>query len=353
MKITWITNNINICGGIERVVTGMANEFARRDIDVEIISRHTTETKPFFEIAPAVAIKHLGVDWRVDTQTYGIREAGRLLKTLDSDFVIGCHAPTNVALALNHRVFHGKVIVTQHRACDSLSAKRLRINALTYRFADASLMLTESDKSIYEHMGLKNCVVMPNACFEPFPDNSHPANNKRIIAVGRTTPDKGFDLLIRAFALFYKNHPDWSLRILGNGEQLEALKSLVRELNVSENVELPGFSDRVFDELKDADFFVSSSRSEGFMLALVEAMTAGLPVVAFDIPAIREIVGDDGCILIPGFEPTALAAGMERMITPDCSETYRKRSRRIAEAYNTQQIGDRWLNLFERLNGRK
>lgn len=108
---------------------------------------------------------------------------------------------------------------------------------------------------------------------------------RRLVAMGRLVPAKGFDLLIEAFARVTSSHPDWSLVILGDGPERAHLEAMISELRLHHRVLMPG---RVTDPapyLTASHVFVLSSRYEGFPNALLEAMACGLPAVAFDCPS--------------------------------------------------------------------
>lgn len=113
-----------------------------------------------------------------------------------------------------------------------------------------------------------------------------------VIAVGRLSYQKGFDMLLDAFSDVQKKIPS-RLIIFGEGELREELEQQVSELGLSDNVSLPGYSDNIIAEMKAADLYVLSSRFEGSPNAIVEAMSVGTQVVAFDCPhGAREILQD-------------------------------------------------------------
>jgi glycosyltransferase involved in cell wall biosynthesis len=132
----------------------------------------------------------------------------------------------------------------------------------------------------------------------------------RLVAVGRLVHQKGFDLLLRAFARIAPEHPQWTLTIWGEGDRRRQLEALCTELGLLEQVALPGLTERPGQWLEDAEVFVLSSRFESFGNVITEAMVAGLPVVAFDCPwGPGEILrdGEDG-LLVPPEDVGALAA---------------------------------------------
>jgi glycosyltransferase involved in cell wall biosynthesis len=132
-----------------------------------------------------------------------------------------------------------------------------------------------------------------------------------LLAVGRLTAQKGFDVLIRAFAQIRKNRAA-RLLILGEGEERSALESLCRELKVEQDVSMPGFVSNPYPFMARSNAFVLSSRWEGLPTVLVEAMSLGIAIVSTDCPSgPREILknGNYGC-LVPVDNPFSLAAAI-------------------------------------------
>jgi glycosyltransferase involved in cell wall biosynthesis len=195
--------------------------------------------------------------------------------------------------------------------------------------------------------------VMPN----PIATAARPAQGeteiqhktgRTLLAMGRLSHEKGFDLLLQAFALIAKRQPRWRLQIWGEGLLRSQLEHCARTLGLTERVQLCGFTKHPFEVMRRADLFVVSSRCEGFSNVLAEAMACGLPVVSFDCPSgPRHIVRDgiDGR-LVPPQDVPALAATLERLME---DEAERRRlaanAPKVVERFGFEKVMSEWDRL--------
>lgn len=178
------------------------------------------------------------------------------------------------------------------------------------------------------------------------PDRGGPA----VIAVGRLAPQKGFDLLLPAFATFRARFPDANLTILGEGPERAALERQVAELGLSGCVLMPGRSEIALAEIEQADLFVSSSRYEGFSNAMLEAMALGVPVVATDCPgATRDLIvdGETG-FLAPTIDADAIGAVMLRAMESDRATIGARGRAHVAKNFEKTAVVRKYQALFLR-----
>jgi glycosyltransferase involved in cell wall biosynthesis len=223
-----------------------------------------------------------------------------------------------------------------------------------YPELDALAVLNKDDLRDYgallEGTGTR-VVRIPNALPE-LPGEPAPTREKIVLAAGRLTWQKGFDLLIDAFEPIARRHPDWRLEIYGDGSRRRALKRRVARLGAYNNVFLMGVSDRVGEKMGTASIFALSSRYEGFGMVIVEAMSKGLPVVSFDCPrGPSEIIdsGRDGILVENGNVEAMTQALLELIEDPARRVRYGAAGQEKAQRFDQSAIGPRWEALFDEL----
>lgn len=179
------------------------------------------------------------------------------------------------------------------------------------------------------------------------------ADTRLAIYTGRLHEGKRLDDLIAAWARVVVRQSDTRLWLVGEGNEHQALSRQIAALGLSGRVLLPGAFDNVDDLLAAADVFVLPSESEGLSQALLEAMAAGLPVVASNIAGNRDAVrpGVDGLLFPPG-DVAALAAAIEnvfadRSLAVGLGAAAR---RRVEECFSLRRMVDAHCSLFERLS---
>jgi len=170
-----------------------------------------------------------------------------------------------------------------------------------------------------------------------------------IVSMGRLVPQKGFNDLLKAFYEYYRSNKNWSLVILGQGPQQEYLKAYARELGIESNVYLPGRVKEPRSIIKQAEFYVLSSKYEGFPNALLEAMSCGLPVISFDCPSgPSDIIshGENG-LLVPSGDIEGLVTAMKRLVG-NKSERYKMGNcaHKVLEKYSVENVMKLWDYLI-------
>ncbi|AGL17835.1 group 1 glycosyl transferase protein [Actinoplanes sp. N902-109] len=173
-----------------------------------------------------------------------------------------------------------------------------------------------------------------------------------VLAAGRLNRQKGFDLLIEAFATVHERHPEWQLHIFGWGKAREKLAAQIEASGLGGTVRLRGLTRDLDAEFAKVSVFALSSRKEGLPMVLLEAMGAGLPVVSFDCPTGPAEVVEDGVngLLVPAEDVAGLAAGLCRLIEhPDEREKFGTAARGTSAQFAIPAVAARWEALFTEL----
>lgn len=173
-----------------------------------------------------------------------------------------------------------------------------------------------------------------------------PAN---VLAVGRLLPVKGHDVLLRAFAGVLRRVPRARLVIIGDGPSLPDLQRLAQELELGDAVELAGELDapEVRKHLAKARAFALPSRSEGLPLVLLEAMAAGVPVVATQVGGVPDVVSSGTALIVPPEDPEALAEALcSLLLDPQLASTLSERGKQRAPHFSAAAAYTAYEDLF-------
>lgn len=175
-------------------------------------------------------------------------------------------------------------------------------------------------------------------------------DDKVMVSIGRLAQEKNWSTLLRAVAKSYQTHPELRLVLIGDGPQKEMLETLARELGIAERVMFTGeleFSD-VTAYLKAADLFGFASVTETQGLVTMEAMAAGLPVVAVDASGTRDIVDDGQQGFLVRDDADALAASIDRLLdSPTMMRSFKDQALEKAKVFDVQNRAKELLNVYE------
>jgi len=248
---------------------------------------------------------------------------------------------------------HGMPVIGMSHESYAASKATTRYRRVKRYFAGADrlLLLTRADADAWANDGMSNVGAMPNPVTIT-PSRTATGDDKAVIGLGRLSHEKGFDLLVEAWALVAGQHPDWRLRLYGTGPEEAALRAQVAAAGIEGAVEFMGHTEDAAGALADASVLALSSRAEGWPLVLGEAMAVGLPCVAFDCaPSIREIItdGEDGFVVTAG-HVTALAQALDRLLGDDeLRHTMGKRALASVRRFTADTVGRRWEREIENL----
>lgn len=348
MRVTLVITNLD-SGGAERVISIMANHWTQKGWPVTLLTFDDGSTPPFYDLDSRIHLIPLDI-YQVSSNPAAaivnnlkrISVLRRAIRDSKPDVVISFLSFVNSLALLATRGLGVPVVVSERNdpLMDPIGPIWKLLRRWTYTFEAQVVVQTERGRTSFPPAIQARTTVIPNF-ITPHPDTGTTSpelmlDKPSIVAMGRFYPQKGFDLLLKAFVRLKDRYPDWTVTILGDGPLRPQLESLRDALGLEDRVNLPGRVKNPHEILAQAELFVLSSRWEGWPMALAEAMACGLPVIAADCrTGPREIIRDgvDG-VLVPPEDVEALAAAMDQLMAND-SERRRLASR-------TEEVTDRF-----------
>ncbi len=354
-------------GGAERVLSILANGWVSRGTEVTLAT--LDDRAPFYALNPRIARRPLGVAGISANSLAAIwnnlRRVGALRRAIRQsrpDAVVSFGDATNVLTLLSTRGLLIPIVVSERSdpAFCPIGNVFGILRRWLYPLADAVVVQSEEARSFFSTAIQARTDVIPNPVLPAGALRKENAkgdySRKTVIALGRLSKEKGFDLLIDAFARIAPERPEWSLEIWGEGPDRPLLERMVAERRLAERIRLPGQTPSPQEKLLRADLFVLSSRFEGFPNALCEAMACALPVLSVDCPSgPRQIVRDgvDG-VLVPPDDRAALAHGMRRLMDdPELRRRLASRAPEVADRFGLDRVLDLWDAALERAARRR
>lgn len=356
MKLVFVIKALDNIGGTERVSIQIANSLSTRNHQVHIVSL-VGNNKPFFEVLPQVKLHylHLGSDnsifpYRDLRRHYRLKKC---FKSIEPDIIIvvdasratlkipACKPYTTIYWEHFNSLMHSKPM-------QNLSRK------LVAKHGDWIVTLTEADAQSYKqkyNTEKVSCIHNPITIDLP---KYTPPTRHNAVAVGRYTNQKGFDLLLEAWAMV-EEKKDWQLLIVGKGKskQTKLLSSLIDKYNLYKSVKLLPPTNNIQGLFKDSGMYVMSSRFEGLPLVLIEAAAMGLPAVSFACETgPDEIIchGKTG-LLVPPMQTKELALAMQTLILDEqLRMSFSKEAAKyVGDKFAEDTIINQWESLFNKL----
>ena len=377
MKIVYCIAGTFNSGGMERVLANKANYLAAHGHEVGIITTDQRGRKPFFFLDERVHCYDLNVNYNSNNGKSFFNKLFRypfkhikhknvlasLLNELkaeivvsmfcnDFSFITGINDGSRKILEAHFSKF--KRLQYERKGLWRLADvyRNLMDEKRVIKF-DRFVVLTREDKIYWGD--LPNITVIPNA-ITCMPEEIAALDNKKAIAVGRYTYQKGFDYLIDVWGLVHQIQPDWELDIIGDGELREQLQMQINKNGLQQSVHLIPPTPNIYYNYSQASIMVMSSRYEGLPMVLLEASAFGLPIVSFACkcgPGDIVAHGDNGFLILQG--------NIKKMADKLCllmkDDKRRKQmgtaARKKALDFTEEAVMDKWTKLFEQLVNNK
>ena len=364
-------------GGIEKSIVALANMLSDK-YKVEIISSYRLYDEPAFDIDKKVKVKYLIKDLVPNREDFKRAVEDRRIKSIfkegfksvkilrlrkktmvnyikntDADIVIstrdifdewlGVYGPKDVLkIGWEHNHYHDDL-----KYADRITRASSKLDYL--------VVVSRSLQKYYGKRLRKSkcrCVYIPNV-LDSVPKRVSKLESKRIISVGRLSLEKGYDDLIKIFSVVSKKHRDWVLDIVGDGNERKKLERLIKNLKLESKITLHGFRGKDYiDELMDrSSIYVMTSHTESFGIVLIEAMSHGLPCIAFSsAEGARELIasGKNG-YLIKNRSYNAIIKKINDLIkNEEARKKIGKEAYKSIKKYTSDVVEDQWLNVLEK-----
>lgn len=376
-KIVYCIPSLHFPSGMERVLTLKANYFA--DVlgyKIYIILTDNKDKEPYYKLSPKIKLINLDIkfdtNWRLPIYnrafSYFIkqirykRRLKELLFEIRPDITISTlRREINFLNSIkdgSKKIGEIHFSRTHYRNMESNGKEnvlkrlisKLWMHQLIRALKKLSMFVTLSSEDNDRWIEVKNRKFIYNP-LSFFPDKVSECKTKQVIAVGRYTYQKGFDMLIESWKYIKEKHPDWVLKIYGGGDK-KSFEELRDSLGLQDNIFLEPSTDNIIDKYCESSIFVLSSRFEGFGMVITEAMACGLPAVSFECPSgPRDIIndGEDG-LLVENGNIKQLAEKISYLIE---NEELRKemgsKARINVERFKIENIAKQWVDLFDKV----
>jgi glycosyltransferase involved in cell wall biosynthesis len=337
----------------------MANYWAERGKHVSLLTI-ASRRDDFYSLHPAVERVALDLLWdsegTLDTLMSNCKRLARIRREIvrrHPQVVVSFVDQTNVRVLAALLWTRAPIIVSERTdpRHHMISAAWRGLRRLLYRRAKRVIVQTASVEGwASKFVAAGKLAVIPNPV-RPLPYSQRNGTEHRtILGVGRLIADKGFDLLLRAFALSGLQHHGWRLALLGEGSERPKLGAMAKELGISQVLDMPGIVRSPESYMAESEIFVLASRYEGFPNALLEAMAMGMAVVSVDCESgPREIIHNrvDG-LLVPARNVEELAAALRQLGNDkDLRMKLGARATEVRQRFDLSKIMRQWEEIID------
>ncbi|QDT90862.1 glycosyltransferase family 4 protein [Gimesia algae] len=366
-RLTIVVPSLSL-GGAEGVAAMMANHWAKQGHEVTLITLDSAETDTFTLEA---GVQRVALDLMQDSENLFQAISNNRLRINFLQSAIARSQPDAV-ISLTDRINVLTLLATGKMRCPVLISERSDprhhpigrlwsfLRKRTYPRARTLVVQTQGVADFCRQwLKSTHIEVIPNAA--PVPRSPEvPAvsaetlavrtPSKVILGLGRLSHEKGFDLLIEAFAKVAAEFPDWKLQIAGEGPLRDSLQEQINNLGLQNQVELPGWTSEPELQLDQGAIFVLPSRYEGFPNALLQALSRGLACISFDCesgPAEIIRTETDG-LLVPAGSVSELAQALKRLLGDEAlRHRLANEALQVTERFSVEKYFLQWEQLLD------
>ena len=359
-RICFAIANISRTGGEERMCALLANELSRRGNQVMIVSQNNYYWQPsFFEIDKRVkkySMKRTIFEWCVcrifPKLRYNIWKYKQLLKINKIDIIIDVDSEMSLDSVLAKRSLNIKHISWEHFSYQRYISRDIskKITPCILSEVDKLVVLTKKDRSLFiTDSGIPENKIIQIYNPSPIEESQRISHEENVVlAMGRFEYEKGYDLLLQAWAIVEEKVSDWRLELVGDGSCKVSLMELSSSLGLK-NVIFSPYTKQPYLKYKHSSIYVLPSRHEGLSLALLEAANMSLPIVAYDCPngPSEIVVNDVNGYLVEQKSVASLAEHLVLLMTDkDRRERLGSCSLMTMAPFKKELIVEQWENLI-------
>lgn len=370
MKLLYFTIQINMIGGLARIVIDKINWLADQGYDIALCNIEPCEINPAYPLDKRVErirgnmqAPPGGMLTRGKGMLAAIRRTKEIIDHVQPDIIVNAHCPLVTWILPFMRKDIPK-IMEMHQSRQGLEIFNRQYLSLparcVHRYATKWIygkyrhfvVLTNGDK---EAWGCDNCMVIPNFHnFSPLQAIPDRADCKQVLLLARLMPQKRIDLMIDIWSKLAGDFPDWRVKVLGEGALREELEARIHSLGLEDVFLMPGEVKDVEEELRHSDILCLTSEYEGFGIVLIEAMANGVPVIAFNYVGISDIVcdGENGTV-VPFGDTDAFASRLRTLLRDRAlRRQYASKALSSVHKFDKAAIMEQWTALFKDIASR-
>ena len=364
-------------GGIEKSIIALANLLCEK-YTVEIACTYCLYDKPAFVLDKRIKVKYLTKDIAPNKEEFNnalhskkinriLQEGIKSVKILKIrkktmvEYITKCNSDVIIS---SRDIFddwlgeYGKESTLKigwehnHHHGDMAYADKITSYASKLDY----FVLVSNDLKNYYQKRLKNskckCVYIPNI-IDKLPKYASRLNKKRLVSIGRLSEEKGYLDLLKIYLLIQEKHSDWTLDIIGDGKEKATLEKFIKDNHLENKVTLHGFrnKDYIDEILHQSSIYLMTSYTESFGIVLIEAMSHGIPCIAFDsAEGARELITNkENGYLISDRNFTSYANKVSELIEQQEERIQLgKKARESVKKYTGESVIKMWYSIIEK-----
>lgn len=367
MRVLFLTDQIYLHGGVEKVISQKANYLAAVSLDeVTIITYNQQGRKPVYPFSKKIQMFDLGINYEICKSYFHPVNLKKIpphrntlllmLRQLRPDVIISCSfgpdfyfLPYLETQIPKVKEFHGSRFFYKSPTASTKKKLLQRLNRITEEKYNCIAVLNESEKVFYSN---SNVVVIPNPA--EITSERSDVTSKKILAAGRISPVKNFADVIDAFARLSTDFPEWELHFFGEDylSTQQKLEEQILTLGISDQVKFKGVTADLKKKMRTYSIYAMTSETECFPMVLLEALSVGIPIVTYASPTGPQHIVRNGndSFLVPYKNLDIFTTQLKTLMT---DENLRRKmgsaARENVQRFSIDKVMQQWKCLFIQL----